>query len=490
MNQDLNIPIGLIDVSVGGTLIESWRSPQALLQVEPALQSQLDTIASAGAGVDIYAAWYAANDPGSIYNNSWDSWASPTFDDSAWGLAQLPNLPASSDLWDLYTLGYTGTIWFRNTFTLPAVKGDMTLIFSSDDVATVWVNGQKVGAVFDRTLTRCTLPSGLLNAGTNSLVFRFLHADTSVFSGVTCTADQFTLVSAAGVTQSLAGQWKYSLGVSLAVTPVLPLVITQNTLSMIYNGMIAPLAPFGIKGTIWYQGETNNSAAGYRQQLPPMIADWRALWGEGDFPFYIVQLPYYGTLQSNPADSGGELRDSQSVAAQSTSHSGLAVTLELGDAAIVHPSHKQEVGRRLALVAETKTYGMNLVYSGPVYRSMAVSGSTIVLNFDLGGSPLAAVAIDANSQPVLDFTKTGSPVTVTANTALAGFVIAGADKQWQWATATIAGDTVVVSSPLVPNPVAVRYAWGGNPPNNLFNQAGLPASCFRTDNWPLTTPLY
>jgi sialate O-acetylesterase len=493
LNQDLNVPIGLINMGWGGSSIETWSSKEANLQVQPALQSDMNTLASMAAGVDIYAAWYAANDPGSVVTD----WSVPAFDDSGWASARLPNLPAWSDLWDLYTTAYAGTLWFRNTFTLSAVKGDMTLNFQTPDVDTVWVNGVKVGGSMDTNFRSYTIPAGVLKAGTNSMVFRFLHTSNG-FPGVTCSADQFTLVSAAGVSQSLAGQWKYSLGVSVSVASPLPFVVGQNTPSVIYNGMVVPLAPFAIKGNLWYQGEANTGdhAAGYRQQLPALIAGWRSLWGQGDFPFYIVQLPMYGGLQGNAnetnagANDSAEIRESQAVSAAGTVNSELAVTLELGNAADVHPTHKKEVGRRLALLAEAKTYGMNVVSSGPVYSSMAVSGSTITLHFDTGGSPLAAALTDSNSQPVLDFTQAGSPVTVTANTALSGFTIAGADKNWQWATATIVGNTVVVSSPLVPNPVAVRYAWDANPPNNLINQAGLPASPFRTDNWPLVSLFY
>jgi sialate O-acetylesterase len=489
--QDLNVPIGLIGIGWGGTSIETWSSAQSNTQVQPALQADMAMLARAAGGEDLYAAWYPANDPGSV---SGSDWSAPAFDDSSWASARLPNLPVWSDLWGLYDPPYTGTIWFRNTFALSAVKGDMTLNFQTSNVDTVWVNGVNVGNTMDTNFRRYTIPEGVLKAGTNSMVFRFLQTSQG-FPAVNCTAEQFTLVAASGVSQSLAGQWKYHLGVALAVASPLPFAIGQNTPSVVYNGMVAPLAPFAIKGNIWYQGEANTGtySAGYRQQLTAMIGGWRSLWSQGDFPFYVVQLPKYGGLQGSPStgdvwvNQSAEIRESQAVAAAAAANSGLAVTLELGDAADAHPTHKQEVGRRLALLALAKTYGQNVVASGPIYSSMEISGSTIHLNFNLGGSPLAAAALDANSQPALNFNQAGSPLTVTTNTDLKGFVIAGADKNWQWATATIVGNQVVVSSPQVASPVAVRYAWAANPINNLINQAGLPASTFRTDNWPLVS---
>ena len=493
--QDLNVPIGLINVGWGGSVVETWSSREAILQLQPGLQSQMDLVGTAASGTDIFAAWYAANDPGSAGN---DAWASPTFDDSAWVIRHLCNTAAWGDFPDLWYSNYTGTIWFRNTFTLSSVTGNMTLNFNGAGVDTVWINGVKVGGTLDMTFRHYIIPANLLKAGTNSIVFRFLEISGNEMIGVNCPDDQFTLVSAGGVSRSLAGDWKYHLGVSMSSAPALPLFLTQNTPSLIYNGVIAPLVPFQIKGAIWYQGEANTGdhAAGYRQLLPLMIASWRSLWGLGDFPFYIVQLPYYGGLQTSPSTSdawsndSAEIRESQAVVAQTTTNSGLAVTIELGDASNVHTTHKQEVGRRLALIALAKTYGENLVCSGPVYSSMAVTGSAIQLNFDTGGSPLAAAAVTANGVMAVDYTMGAIPITATANTALTGFVIAGADKQWQWATATLVGNSVVVSSPLVPNPVAVRYAWAPFPPCNLINQACLPASPFRTDNWPLVSLFY
>ena len=228
--------------------------------------------------------------------------------------------------------------------------------------------------------------------------------------------------------------------------------------------MIAPLLPYGIKGAIWYQGESNAGRAyQYRTLLPTMIKDWRTRWNEGDFPFYIVQLANF--QQSNPTpteDAWAELREAQLMTAEHLPNTGLAVTIDIGDADDIHPKNKQEVGRRLALAALAKTYGEKIEYSGPDYKSMKIEGSKIRLTFAHLGGGLA--------------TKGDEKLT--------GFAIAGDDHKFVWADAKIEGNTVVVSASSVANPVAVRYAWHINPVCNLYNKAGLPASPFRTDTWP------
>jgi sialate O-acetylesterase len=229
-----------------------------------------------------------------------------------------------------------------------------------------------------------------------------------------------------------------------------------------YNGMLLPLMPYAIRGAIWYQGETNAGRAyQYRHLFPLMIANWRADWGQGDFPFYFVQLANFMAVKDQPGDSAwAELREAQTMTLR-TPNTGMAVITDIGDANDIHPKNKQDVGRRLALWALAKTYGKDIVHSGPLYRSMEKKGNQITLCFDHVGSGLAA--------------KDGR--------ALKGFAVAGPDKKFVWAEARVVGDKVVVSSPNVADPVAVRYAWADNPVCNLYNREGLPASSFRTDTW-------
>ncbi len=231
----------------------------------------------------------------------------------------------------------------------------------------------------------------------------------------------------------------------------------------LYNGMLYPVLPYGIRGAIWYQGETNAGRAyQYRTLFPTLIKSWRAEWQEGDFPFYFVQLANFMAAKPEPSDSAwAELREAQSLTLKLPA-TGQAVIIDIGEAGNIHPKNKQDVGKRLALWALAKTYGKDVVYSGPIYKSHEIQGDKIVLSFDSIGGGLVA--------------KGGGQ--------LKGFAIAGSDKKFVWADARIEGDKVVVSSPKVKSPVAVRYAWADNPECNLYNQADLPASPFRTDDWP------
>ncbi len=235
-----------------------------------------------------------------------------------------------------------------------------------------------------------------------------------------------------------------------------------------FNGMIAPLVNYPIRGVIWYQGESNAERAWqYRKLLPALIADWRKAWGQAELPFYIVQLANFGNASANPCDSNwAELREAQDMTARNIPHCGLAVTIDVGEATNIHPTNKQAVGARLALVARAKTYGEKIEYSGPQYESMNVNGNRVILKFQHVGGGLVA----------------------KDNALLKQFAIADASRKFIWADARIEGDTVVVSSDKVAAPAAVRYAWQNNPEGcNLYNKEGLPTAPFRTDDWPLTT---
>jgi len=231
---------------------------------------------------------------------------------------------------------------------------------------------------------------------------------------------------------------------------------------VLYNGMIHPLMPYAIRGAIWYQGEGNAPRAyQYRKLLPTMIRNWQAGWGQGDFPFLIVQLANFQMRQKQPHVSDwAELREAQ-LMTLSLPNTGLAVTIDIGNPKDIHPTNKQEVGRRLALAARATVYGQKIPYSGPMYDSMKIEGGKIRILFKHTDGGLKA--------------KGG---------ALKGFGIAGRDQKFVDAEAVIDGDTVIVSSRQVAEPVAVRYAWADAPECNLYNGADLPASPFRTDDWP------
>jgi sialate O-acetylesterase len=239
---------------------------------------------------------------------------------------------------------------------------------------------------------------------------------------------------------------------------------SSNRPANLYNAMIAPLAPFAIRGAIWYQGESNATQAyQYRNLFPTMIRDWRRAWGEGDFPFLFVQLANFRNNWTDPR-SWAELREAQ-LMTLSLRNTGMAVAIDIGDSLDIHPKNKQEVGRRLALAARAMVHGERVSYSGPIYKSMSIKGDAIRLRFAHVGRGLFA-----KREP------------------LKSFVIAGKDRRFVWADTEIKGKTVVVRSKYVPHPVAVRYAWWDDPVGcNLYNADGLPASPFRTDDWPGVT---
>jgi sialate O-acetylesterase len=244
--------------------------------------------------------------------------------------------------------------------------------------------------------------------------------------------------------------------------------------SQLYNGMIAPLIPYAIAGTIWYQGESNAGRAWqYRMLFADMITNWRLDFGQGDFPFLLVQIAPWdknrkrelSEITKEPVESDwAELREAQLLSTQILPNVGMAVITDLGDKDNIHPTKKEPVGHRLALAAEGIAYGQDLTWSGPVYKQLEIDGNQAIVTFGSAGQGLEAVGGD-----------------------LKGFAVAGRDRKFHWAHASIEGSKVILTCDEVPHPIAVRYGWADFPVVNLFNKAGLPASPFRTDNFPMLT---
>ena len=466
--QKLNVPIGLIQSSWGGTPAESWTSQKTLPAKLPEFKAAFGILGAARTAAaqgktldpsDVVKQWYLQNDPGSVKN-----WQGPNFDDSSWKTMPLPNY--FEQVGDPDLLLFHGIMWFRRELDLPdsSVGKDAVLHLYADDNDTTWVNGTQVGYTEgDSTERKYPVPASLLHAGRNFIAVRLL--DTGGLGGIYGKPEQLILDFPGAQSAGLDGPWHYKPSTPLSNLALFPSDPTNpNFPSVLYNGMISPIQTFGIKGVIWYQGENNvGRAYQYRTLLPAMIGDWRQHWGQGAFPFYIVQLAGLGAPAVQPGDDNwAELREAQLMTAEHTQNSGLALAVDVGDPNDIHPKNKQEVGRRLSLVALAKTYGQNIEYSGPAYKSYKVEAGSVRLSF----------------------THLGGGLTAKDNAPLTGFAIAGSDRKFVWADAKIDGDTVVVSSAQVPAPVAVRYAWSIDPAISLYNQAGLPASPFRTDDWP------
>jgi len=464
----LKIPIGLIHSSWGGTVAEAWTSASGL-QPMGDFNDRLKQLAEAKPGEKVdfaaaYEAWCQSNDPGTR-----QGWAKAECDTSSWKGVSMPEAFEKTGLPD-----FDGVVWFRRTFELPVDWAGKPLTLGLgpiDDIDTTWVNGTKVGQMNRYDLNRVyQVPGEVLHAGANTVAVRVL--DTGGDGGLVGKPEQMFIKPASpgvGGPISLAGSWQMRDSAPLSklpAPPVVPDANNPNVVTVLYNGMIAPLLPFAIKGVIWYQGESNaGRAEQYRKLLPAMIEDWRGHFGVGDFPFYIVQLAAFQPVHEQPRDNDwAELREAQAFTAEHVPHCGLAVAIDIGEANDIHPKNKAEVGRRLALCALAKTYGQKREYSGPWYHSSKIRGSKIQLSFNHVDGGLSA--------------KGGE---------LQGFAIAGEDRKFVWANAIIEGKNVIVSSPAVAKPVAVRYGWDINPVCNLYNQSGLPAVPFRTDDWPLST---
>ncbi|MDA1045226.1 MAG: beta galactosidase jelly roll domain-containing protein, partial [Verrucomicrobia bacterium] len=461
LHTTLEVPIGLINSSWGGTIAESWTGGDGLKTVHDfkdritAFEAQVRGMNTGGADFEKQIeAWWAANDAGAQAG-----WATLEFDDADWkSMDGQPRIWEASGQPDL-----DGIVWFRKVVELPAAWNGLQAQLSLgmiDDMDTTFVNGVAVGGMRDWQAQRnYPLPDGVLKTGRNVIAIRVL--DTGGDGGLHGSADAMKLEAPGLSAIPLAGTWLFNVSPRLTELKPFPEKLGggPNQLTVLYNGMIAPLLPFAIKGAIWYQGESNaGRPAEYRQLLPAMITDWRAKFGVGDFPFLIVQLANFMGAQHQPVEDGWALiRESQYLISRDVPNCGLASAIDIGEANDIHPKNKQEVGRRLALIARAQTYGENIVYSGPVYKSMEIRGSELIITFDHAANGLVA-----------------------KGERLTGFAIAGSDQKFVFADARISGETVILSAADVTSPVSVCYGWASNPVCNLYNSEGLPTVPFKT----------
>ncbi|MEL7588134.1 MAG: sialate O-acetylesterase [Prolixibacteraceae bacterium] len=462
-----NIPVGLIDTNWGGTVAEAWTSASTL-KLMPDFAAAVTEIEAMNEeeGVKAYpgklAAWEDKVEAADLgYSDGKAVWAAAGLDDSGWDSMHLPGL------WEEKMPGFDGIVWFRKTITLPASQRGKELTLSLDvidDNERTFCNGELIGATSGYNQQRIyKIPARLTKSGTLQLAVWVM--DTGGGGGI--YGDTAKLFLAAGADKiTLSGDWKYKAGADLKTLPPVPQDPggNPNRPSVLYNAMIHPLVPFTIRGAIWYQGESNAGRAyQYRDLFPLMIKDWREKWNT-EIAFYFVQLANFMNKDKEPVESAwAELREAQTMALH-LAHTGMAVTIDIGDSQDIHPKNKQEVGHRLALAARANTYGEKIDYSGPLYETYRSETGQIRLSFRFNEGLKSADG------------KT-----------LAGFAVAGPDRKFYWAEAVIEGNEVVVRSPKVKHPLAVRYAWANNPDCNLTNRSGLPASPFRTDQWPGVT---
>lgn len=461
VQEAVHVPIGLVVDCVGGTTAEAWTSAEALRPLsdfDVALAELQRLRAGGGLEYGNYVMhWYDQYDVGV----KGATWADPGLDDSSWKTVELPGGFAELGVPDTPVV-----CWFRKEIVLPdplPAGGAMLFLGSVERMDTAYINGQWVGAsAWVENPRVYFVPAGLLKPGRNVLAVRVFKVKPA---GGFLAKPEVLRMTLGETAVPLAGKWKGRVSVDARPPHPLPMSFENWPVmpTVLFEGMLAPVAPLAITGAIWYQGEANaDRAFQYRRLLPAMIADWRKLFGQGDFPFYIVSLPAFQPRRDAPGDdTWAEMREAQALTARSVPNSCLAVTIDAGEADNIHPQDKKVVGDRLALCALAKHYGEKVVYAGPTFSSIERLPGSLRLHF----------------------TNTDGGLVVRGG-KLEEFAVAGADGKWHWADARVEGDTVVVRSSVVPDPREARYAWQSNPAATLFNGAGLPAAPFRTDDWP------
>lgn len=481
LQKALQVPVGLVTSCIGGTFIETWMSREALAS-DPGITEGANRARAERVAFDTYVAdhkaWQTKFGRADRRAADAQTFAAPGVDTSDWKPVTLPGALGAAGIPD------GGAIWLRKTIPVPssdivAGKGIDLFMEGIRDYAEIYWNGKKIGSSdLTDVAHRYGIRGNLVQAGEGVLAVRIFNPANG--------AEILAKGRFQGNHYLLKGEWLAKVeaalppleGEALSALPVRPTAMPyepQNVASYLFNGMIHPVIPYGIRGVIWYQGEGNwNRGYQYRTEFPALIKDWRAKWGQGDFPFYYCQVANFQVRPKKPGnDWQAELREAQSMAL-ALPNTGQAILIDIGEEWNIHPANKMEVGDRLARIALAKTYGKtDLVYSGPVYAGMAIEGGKVRIRFSHTHGGLVAKSL------------AGEPARNAPGGELEGFSICGEDRKWQWADAKIDGDTVVAWSAQVPKPVAVRYAWSNNPLCNLYNGGGLPGGPFRTDDFPM-----
>ena len=458
IHQEEGVAIGLLSSNWGGTPAEAWTSEEMLLtmpdfadEIKQRQQANETAASPEDAQQQRSAIIETANQKISAADYQ------PALDLSD---AKAMSVPALWEAADTTLQNFDGFVWFQKTIDLPSRYAGKALTLhlgAIDDDDITWFNGQRVGETQGYNKNReYELPADAVKAGENTITIRV--QDNSGGGGLTGPAEEVYLAQGGNqLSVDLTGPWQYD---ATQEPPFPASMRPQNQPAALYNGMIAPLLPYPIKGVIWYQGESNASRAQqYATLFPNMIKDWRQQWGGDNFPFLFVQLANF-MPGGAPVDQWAYLREAQNKALE-LENTGMAVTIDIGDSADIHPRNKQDVGDRLARAAQAVAYGDASVFTGPMYESMQVSGDSAIVTFIGVGNGLMKLPDEE----------------------VMGFTIAEAGKPFVEAIARIIGpNQVSVYAPEVNKPVAVRYGWANNPTVNLYSEDGLPVSPFRTDD--------
>ena len=454
------VPIGLINASVGGSSAEAWISEDGIKEFpryyEEAQKFQMpgymDKINKQDN--DRVKAWnqqLKQNDEG---NKGQLKWSNPSFNVSDWETMHVPGYWINTK-----TGNVNGFVWFRREFNIPSTmtgKPATLKLGRIADADSVFINGKFIGSVNSLySLRSYKVPDNILKDGSNTIVVKITSL---IHHGGFVPGRPYQIIADAD-TVKLEGDWKYKVGA--VAEPLEDRLFTGKIPTGLFNGMLAPVTNYTIKGAVWYQGESNTIRAFEHFVIfKELIKDWRNNWHQGDFPFLYVQLPNFveENFETTKYD-WAVLRETQ-LRALSIPNTGMAVTIDIGEFNDIHPVKKEPVGDRLALAAQKVAYGdNNVVYSGPIYKSLEIKGNRVILSFTNVGGGLVA--------------KGGE---------LKCFEICGIDNVYYPAKATIANNKIVVTSEKVDKPVATRYAWANNPEGvNFYNKEGLPASPFRTN---------
>lgn len=467
-----NVPIGIINSSLGGSPAEAWVSEETLKKFPEHLK-ELQRFKDDGLIEQIESsdrrhsdAWHREADHN---DRGYKRWHVENLDVGDWSTMAVPGY------WADTALGQTnGVVWFRKTITLPetlAGKSALLELGRIVDADETWINGEKVGnTTYLYPRRRYSVPAGLLKAGENTIAIRVTNGGGR--GGF--VEDKPYALTVAGERLDLRGEWHYKLGATME--PLGSQTFVRWKPAGLYNAMLHPLQQYSVRGALWYQGESNVGRADeYRQLLPALIRDWREGWkqntGNEELPFLFVQLPNFQEPQDKPVNSGwAEFREAQ-TSALALPNTAMAVTIDAGEWNDIHPLDKKTVGQRLALVARKLVYRHeNIIASGPQLASAAFTGDKAVLRFSNAQGELIAKPCDTGC----NHREADSP--------LFEFAIAGNDGRYFWANTRISGDSVEVWSDQVSQPYSVRYAWADNPAQaNLYNRADLPAAPFQVD---------